>query len=89
MLYSKMWNIQYLTYEPKLFEITSSINKTPGTNSAIPWSIYLLTTLLISYLSFSVISVFFGFITLPIKEAKSLPPYGLALAISKSWRVTS
>jgi hypothetical protein len=31
-----------------------------------------------------VISVFLGFITLPINEAKSLPPYGLALAISKS-----
>jgi len=33
---------------------TSSMNKTPGTNSAIPWSMYLLTTLLISFRSLSV-----------------------------------
>lgn len=33
---------------------TSSINSTPGTSSATPWSIYLLTTLLISLRSFSV-----------------------------------
>lgn len=38
---------------------TSSMNRTPGTNSAIPWSIYLFTTLLISCLNLSVISVFF------------------------------
>jgi len=40
---------------------TSSIKRTPGTNSAMPCSMYLFTTLLISALSFSVISVFFGF----------------------------
>jgi len=39
---------------------TSSTKRTPGTSSAIPWSIYLFTTLLISKRSFSVISVFFG-----------------------------
>lgn len=33
---------------------TSSMNKTPGTNSAIPWSIYLLTTWLISTRNLSV-----------------------------------
>jgi hypothetical protein len=33
---------------------TSSMNKTPGTSSAIPWSMYLLTTLLISFRSLSV-----------------------------------
>ena len=32
---------------------TSSMKRTPGTNSAMPWSMYLLTTLLISFLSLS------------------------------------
>lgn len=32
---------------------TSSMNKTPGTSSAMPWSIYLFTTLLISFRSLS------------------------------------
>ena len=41
---------------------TSSMNKTPGTSSAIPWSMYLFTTLLISVRSLSVISVFLGLI---------------------------
>jgi hypothetical protein len=36
---------------------TSSMNKTPGTSSATPCSIYLFTTLLISPLSLSVTSV--------------------------------
>lgn len=87
---------------------TSSINNTPGTNSAIPWSIYLLTTLLISFLSLSktkeilnlytsytfnttipVISVFLDFINWPIIESISWPPFGWALATSKSCNVTS
>lgn len=68
---------------------TSSMNNTPGTSSAIPWSIYRFTTLFIYPLSFYVTSVFFGFIIWPIKLIKSLPPCGLALAMSKSWRVTS
>ena len=68
---------------------TSSIKRTPGTSSAIPWSMYLLTTLLISARSFSVISVFFGFIICPIMLTRSCPPCGFALARSRSCRVTS
>ena len=34
---------------------TSSMNRTPGTNSATPWSMYLFTTLLISRRSLSII----------------------------------
>ena len=49
---------------------TSSMKSTPGTSSAIPWSMYLLTTLLISERSFSVISVFLGFIIEPIMLKK-------------------
>jgi hypothetical protein len=36
------------------YERTSSMNSTPGTSSATPWSMYLLTTRLISVRSFSV-----------------------------------
>mmetsp|Transcript_26387 Transcript_26387/g.78632 ORF Transcript_26387/g.78632 Transcript_26387/m.78632 type:complete len:238 (+) Transcript_26387:162-875(+) len=68
---------------------TSSMKSTPGTSSAIPWSMYLLTTLLISSLSFSVTSVFFGFMKEPMMEAMSPPPCGLAFAWSRSCRVTS
>ncbi len=50
---------------------------TPGTSSATPWSMYLFTTLLISVLSFSVISVFFGFISCPIILKTSCPPWHL------------
>ena len=50
------------------------MNSTPGTSSATPWSIYLLTTLLISPRSFSVISVFRGFINCPIMLMTSCPP---------------
>ena len=45
--------------------------------------------LLISDRSFSVISVFFGFIIWPIIDARSCPPCGRALARSRSWSVTS
>ena len=41
---------------------TLSINSTPGTSSAMPWSMYRFTTLLISRRSFTVISVFLGFV---------------------------
>jgi hypothetical protein len=54
--------------------LASSMKSTPGTSSAIPWSMYLLTTLLISPRSFSVISVFLGFIICPIIDARSCPP---------------
>ena len=53
---------------------TSSTKRTPGTSSAVPWSMYLLTTRFISVRSFSVISVFFGLSTEPITVARSLPP---------------
>lgn len=69
--------------------LTSSINKTPGTNSATPWSMYLLTTLLISPRSLSVISVIFGFISWPIIDMMSCPPWGRAFATSRSCSVTS
>lgn len=68
---------------------TSSMKSTPGTSSATPWSIYRFTTLLIYDRSFSVTSVFLGFITCPIRLMKSFPPWGLALAISRSCKVTS
>jgi hypothetical protein len=90
------------------------MNNTPGTSSAIPSSIYLLTTyhhtieiplslskldqilkeyafkgkdfktLLISWRSFSVISVFRGFIIWPIRDKISWPPCGWAFAASRS-----
>jgi hypothetical protein len=63
---------------------TSSMKSTPGTSSATPWSMYLLTTLLISSLSLSVISVILGFINCPIMLMISCPPCGLAFATSKS-----
>lgn len=47
---------------------TSSMNNTPGTNSAIPYSIYLLTILFTSYLNFHVTSVFLFFINYPMTE---------------------
>ena len=72
------------------------MNKTPGTSSAVPWSIYLLTTsnkdlfemtqnkkkltLFISFLNFSVISVFFGLSKLESNPIPSEPPCGFALA---------
>mmetsp|Transcript_53128 Transcript_53128/g.164657 ORF Transcript_53128/g.164657 Transcript_53128/m.164657 type:complete len:201 (-) Transcript_53128:778-1380(-) len=68
---------------------TSSMKSTPGTSSAMPWSMYLFTTLLISSLSFSVISVFLGFIKEPMMLLMSCPPCGLAFAWSRSCRVTS
>mmetsp|Transcript_45041 Transcript_45041/g.75766 ORF Transcript_45041/g.75766 Transcript_45041/m.75766 type:complete len:206 (-) Transcript_45041:680-1297(-) len=68
---------------------TSSTNSTPGTSSATPWSMYLLTTLLISCLNFSVISVFLGFIMEFIIDMTSCPPCGRALATSKSCSETS
>jgi hypothetical protein len=39
------------------------MKSTPGTSSATPWSMYLLTTLSISARSFSVISVLRGFMS--------------------------
>lgn len=65
------------------------MKSTPGTRSATPWSMYLLTTLLISSRSFSVISVFLGFISWPIMLMMSWPPWGLAFATSRSCSVTS
>jgi hypothetical protein len=98
------------------------MNSTPGTSSAIPSSIYLLTTydhtkekapipigiskfdpnlknkmlhnenfetLLISWRSFSVISVFRGLIIWPIRDKISWPPCGWAFAASRSCSVTS
>ena len=64
--------------------LASSMKSTPGTSSAMPWSMYLLTTLLISVRSFSVISVFRGFIIEPIIDTKSWPPCGFAFARSRS-----
>jgi hypothetical protein len=55
----------------------------------MPWSMYLLTTLLISNRSFSVISVFLGFISWPIMLIMSWPPCGRAFATSRSCSVTS
>uniref|UniRef100_A0A6B0UEL4 Putative secreted protein n=1 Tax=Ixodes ricinus TaxID=34613 RepID=A0A6B0UEL4_IXORI len=55
----------------------------------MPWSMYLFTTLLISFLSLSVISVLRGFMSCPIMERMSWPPWGLALATSRSCKVTS
>lgn len=55
----------------------------------LPWSMYLLTTLLISCLNLSVISVFLGFSICPITLMMSWPPAGRALALSRSCRVTS
>mmetsp|Transcript_17233 Transcript_17233/g.53444 ORF Transcript_17233/g.53444 Transcript_17233/m.53444 type:complete len:241 (+) Transcript_17233:100-822(+) len=68
---------------------TSSTKSTPGTSSATPWSMYRLTTLLISCRSLSVISVFLGFIIWPIMLMMSWPPCGRALAVSRSCNVTS
>ena len=65
------------------------MNSTPGTSSATPVSMYRFTTLLISCRNFSVISVFFDFIICPMTETMSCPPWGLALALSRSCRVTS
>ena len=50
----------------------------------MPWSMYRLTTRLISVRSFSVISVFRGFIIEPIIDTKSWPPCGFAFARSRS-----
>mmetsp|Transcript_13505 Transcript_13505/g.31777 ORF Transcript_13505/g.31777 Transcript_13505/m.31777 type:complete len:238 (+) Transcript_13505:124-837(+) len=68
---------------------TSSMKSTPGTSSAMPWSMYLFTTLLISSRNFSVISVFLLFMKEPIMLAMSWPFCGLALAVSRSCSVTS
>jgi hypothetical protein len=65
------------------------MKSTPGTRSATPWSMYRLTTLLISCRSFSVISVFLGFMSWPIMLIMSWPPWGRALATSRSCSVTS
>jgi len=65
------------------------MNRTPGTSSATPVSMYRFTTLLISARSFSVISVFFDFIMAPMTLMMSWPPCGLALAESRSCSVTS
>ena len=53
---------------------TSSMKSTPGTSSATPVSMYLLTTLLISLRSLSVISVLRGFMSWFIIDMMSWPP---------------
>mmetsp|Transcript_5618 Transcript_5618/g.19249 ORF Transcript_5618/g.19249 Transcript_5618/m.19249 type:complete len:238 (+) Transcript_5618:240-953(+) len=68
---------------------TSSMKSTPGTSSATPVSMYRFTTLLISWRSFSVISVFLGLSICPMTLMMSCPPCGLAFAESRSWSVTS
>jgi hypothetical protein len=65
------------------------MNRTPGINSAIPCSIYELTTLLISALNLSVTSVLRPFTSCPMTLMMSCPPCGRAFAMSRSWRVTS
>lgn len=67
----------------------SSIKRTPGTNSAMPCSIYLFTTLLTSPRSLSVISVFFCLFIWLTMLMKSWPPCGFALAKSRSCSVMS
>ncbi len=55
----------------------------------LPSGTHRFTILLISRRSFSVISVFLGFIIWPMTDMMSRPPWGFALAMSRSCRVTS
>jgi len=68
---------------------TSSMNTTPGTTSATPWSTYPFTTLLTSLRNLSVTSVRPLLTRLPITLIISCPPCGLAFAASRSPKVTS
>lgn len=70
-------------------KLTSSMKRTPGINSAIPWSMYELTTLLISARNLSVTSVLRPLTSCPMTLMMSCPPCGRAFAMSRSCSVTS
>ena len=65
------------------------MKRTPGINSAIPWSMYELTTLLISARNLSVTSVLRPLTSCPMTLMMSWPPCGRAFAMSRSCSVTS